>query len=44
MKYLVIRFSSLGDCILLCPLLDYLRQRGAQDVTVLTKRALRSSG
>ncbi|HEX6791935.1 MAG TPA: hypothetical protein VF247_11545, partial [Candidatus Krumholzibacteria bacterium] len=39
MKYLVIRFSSLGDCILLCPLLEHLKQRGAVEVVVLTKRA-----
>jgi heptosyltransferase-2 len=38
MKILVIRFSSLGDCVLLCPLLDYLKGTGAE-VTVLTKRA-----
>ena len=39
MKFLVIRFSSLGDCILLCPLLDYLKRSGAEEVVVLTKRA-----
>ena len=39
MKFLVIRFSSLGDCVLLCPLLDYLRRSGAEEVVVLTKRA-----
>ena len=39
MKYLVIRFSSLGDCILLCPLLEQLKQRGAGEVVVLTQRA-----
>jgi ADP-heptose:LPS heptosyltransferase len=39
MKFLVIRFSSLGDCVLLCPLLDYLKQQGAEEVVVLTKRA-----
>jgi heptosyltransferase-2 len=39
MKFLVIRFSSLGDCVLLCPLLAYLKSRGAAEVVVLTKRA-----
>jgi heptosyltransferase-2 len=39
MKYLVIRFSSLGDCILLCPLLEHLKATGADEVVVLTKRA-----
>jgi heptosyltransferase-2 len=39
MKYLVIRFSSLGDCILLCPLLEHLKRSGADEVVVLTKRA-----
>jgi heptosyltransferase-2 len=39
MKFLVIRFSSLGDCVLLCPLLDYLKRAGAEEVVVLTKRA-----
>jgi heptosyltransferase-2 len=39
MKFLVIRFSSLGDCILLCPLLAHLEQSGAEEVVVLTKRA-----
>ena len=39
MKILVVRFSSLGDCILLCPLLDHLKQSGAEEVVVLTKRA-----
>jgi heptosyltransferase-2 len=39
MKYLVIRFSSLGDCVLLCPLLEYLKATGAEEVVVLTKRA-----
>jgi heptosyltransferase-2 len=39
MKFLVIRFSSLGDCVLLCPLLEYLKRSGAEEVVVLTKRA-----
>jgi heptosyltransferase-2 len=39
MKFLVIRFSSLGDCVLLCPLLQYLKRSGAEEVVVLTKRA-----
>jgi heptosyltransferase II len=39
MKFLVIRFSSLGDCVLLCPLLEYLKASGAEEVVVLTKRA-----
>lgn len=39
MKFLVIRFSSLGDCILLAPLLGHLKQSGAEEVVVLTKRA-----
>jgi heptosyltransferase-2 len=39
MKFLVIRFSSLGDCVLLCPLLDCLKRSGAEEVVVLTKRA-----
>jgi heptosyltransferase-2 len=39
MKFLVIRFSSLGDCVLLCPLLEYLKGTGAEEVVVLTKRA-----
>ncbi|HET6348183.1 MAG TPA: hypothetical protein VFH88_03775, partial [Candidatus Krumholzibacteria bacterium] len=38
MKILVIRFSSLGDCILLCPLLEHVKRAGAEDVVVLTKR------
>jgi len=39
MKTLVIRFSSLGDCILLCPLLAHLKRTGCEEVTVVTKRA-----
>ncbi len=39
MKFLVIRFSSLGDCVLLCPLLEHLKRAGAEEVVVLTKRA-----
>lgn len=38
MKITVIRFSSLGDCTLLCPFLDHLKQQGATQVTVVTKR------
>lgn len=38
MKIVVIRFSSLGDCTLLCPFLDHLKQHGATEITVLTKR------
>ncbi len=39
MKILIIRFSSLGDCILLVPLVKYLKEQGAEDVTVVTKKA-----
>jgi heptosyltransferase-2 len=39
MKLLIIRLSSLGDCILLCPLAEHLKSRGASEVTVVTKRA-----
>jgi heptosyltransferase-2 len=39
MKIIIIRFSSLGDCVLLCPLAAYLKAQGAQEVTVVTKRA-----
>lgn len=38
MKVVVIRFSSLGDCILLCPLAAYLKSHGAEEVTIVTKR------
>lgn len=38
MKIVVIRFSSLGDCTLLCPFLDHLKKHGATEITVLTKR------
>jgi len=38
-KLLFIRFSSLGDCVLLCPLLAHARRSGAEEVVVLTKRA-----
>jgi heptosyltransferase-2 len=38
-KLLFIRFSSLGDCILLCPLLAHAKRSGAEEVVVLTKRA-----
>jgi|GEM_PF-6475650 len=37
MKILVIRFSSLGDCVLLLPLLTHLKESGAKEVAVLTK-------
>ncbi len=39
MDVFVIRFSSLGDCVLLCPLLERLKHAGAGEVVVLTKRA-----
>lgn len=38
MKTVVIRFSSLGDCTLLCPFLEHLKNHGAE-VSVVTKRA-----
>jgi heptosyltransferase-2 len=38
-KVSVIRFGALGDCILLCPLLDHLKRTAAAEVTVVTKRA-----
>jgi heptosyltransferase-2 len=38
MRILVVRFSSLGDCVLLCPLLDALKRAGAEEVAVLTRR------
>jgi heptosyltransferase-2 len=38
MNVLVVRFSSLGDCVLLCPLLAHLKRAGAREVAVLTKR------
>lgn len=41
MKYLVIRFSSLGDCILLGPFLSSLKDTGAEEVAVVTKEAYR---
>lgn len=37
MKILVIRFSSLGDCVLLCPLIEHLKAQGADEVAVVTK-------
>jgi len=37
MRILVIRFSSLGDCILLCPLIEHLKAQGADEVAVVTK-------
>lgn len=39
MDAFVIRFSSLGDCVLLCPLLERLKQACGGEVVVLTKRA-----
>lgn len=39
MKVVVIRFSSLGDCILLCPMLAHLKASGADEVVMVTKRA-----
>lgn len=39
MRVIVIRFSSLGDCILLCPFLAHLKANGAEEVTVISKRA-----
>lgn len=39
MRIVVIRFSSLGDCVLLCPLLSHLKHSGASEVVVITKRA-----
>jgi len=39
MNVLVVRFSSLGDCVLLCPLLAHLKRAGAREVAVLTKRS-----
>jgi heptosyltransferase-2 len=39
MKVAVIRFSSLGDCTLLCPFLQHLKTHGATEVIVVTKRA-----
>jgi heptosyltransferase-2 len=39
MRLLVIRFSSLGDCVLLCPFLAHAKRAGADEVVVLTKRA-----
>jgi heptosyltransferase-2 len=37
MKILLIRFSSLGDCILLGPLVPYLKTAGVEEVTIVTK-------
>jgi ADP-heptose:LPS heptosyltransferase len=39
MRVIVIRFSALGDCILLCPFLAHLKANGADDVTVVSKRS-----
>jgi heptosyltransferase-2 len=38
MRIVVIRFSSLGDCVLLCPLLEHLKRAGAGEVVVVTRR------
>ncbi len=38
MRVVVVRFSSFGDCILLCPLLAHLKRAGASEVVVVTKR------
>jgi heptosyltransferase-2 len=38
-RVVVVRFSSLGDCVLLCPLLAHLKRAGADEVVVVTKRA-----
>jgi heptosyltransferase-2 len=37
MKVLLIRFSSLGDCVLLCPLVTHLKQNGTENIVVVTK-------
>lgn len=39
MRVAVIRFSSLGDCVLLFPLLAHLKASGVEEVTVVTKTA-----
>ena len=39
MRIAVIRFGSLGDCTLLCPFLEHLKHNGANEVSVITKRA-----
>jgi heptosyltransferase-2 len=39
MRILVIRFSALGDCVLLCPFLRHLKTNGADEVSVITKTA-----
>ncbi len=38
MKIVIIRFSSLGDCVLLVPLAGYLKTRGADEIAVVTKQ------
>jgi len=39
MRVLVIRFSSFGDCVLLCPFLERVRTTpGVEEVAVLTRR------
>lgn len=39
MRVLIIRFGSFGDCVLLCPLAAAIKAAGAEEVTVVTKRA-----
>lgn len=39
MKYLVIRFSSFGDCVLLCPLLASMAENAADEISVVTKQS-----
>ncbi len=39
MKVVVIRFSSLGDCVLVCPFLEHLKTCGVGEISVVTKRA-----
>lgn len=38
MKFRIIRFSSLGDCILLCPFLAHMKEQGAEEISVVTGR------
>ena len=39
MKIAIIRFGSLGDCVLLCPFIDHLRSSGATEITIISKTA-----
>ncbi|UCH85542.1 MAG: glycosyltransferase family 9 protein [Candidatus Latescibacterota bacterium] len=39
MRITIIRFSALGDCILLCPFISHLKTHGASQVSVITKRS-----